>query len=66
MKFKVIVCCQGHPNEYKYKNLFSALCGYAYNYLKYNKYGTMNFTLKQISALEQMKEREREKESKGV
>lgn len=48
MKFKVIVCCQGQQFEYKYKNLFSSLCGYAYRYIKYNKYGTMNFTLKQI------------------
>lgn len=53
MKFKVIVCCQGNPFEYKYKNLVSALFGYAYHYIKKNKYGTMNFTLKQIQSLEQ-------------
>lgn len=53
MKFKVIVCCQGQPFEYKYKNLFRALCGYAYHFLKKNKYGTMNFTLKQIPKWEQ-------------
>lgn len=47
-RFKVVVCCQGHPHEYKYKNLISALCGYAYHYLKKKKYGTMNFTLQEI------------------
>lgn len=53
MKFKVIVDCQGQRFEYKYKNLFSALCGYAYHYIKKNKYGTMKFTLKQIPSSEQ-------------
>ena len=47
-KFKVIVCCQGQSFEYHYQTLFGALVGYAYNYLKKNKYGTMNFSLKQI------------------
>lgn len=47
-RFKVIVCCQGQPIEYKYKNLLSALIGYAYHYLKKKKYGTMSFTLKEI------------------
>lgn len=49
--FVVIVCCQGccqgKTTEYEYSNLFSALIGYAKKYLKYSKYGTMNFTLKQ-------------------
>ena len=45
--FVVIVTCQGHPTEYEYSNLFSALIGYAKQYLKKKKYGTMNFTLKQ-------------------
>ena len=45
--FVVTVCCQGNPTEYEYSNLFSALIGYAKKYLKYSKYGTMNFTLKQ-------------------
>lgn len=45
--FVVIVCCQGNPTEYEYSNLFSALIGYAKKYLRYSKYGTMNFTLKQ-------------------
>lgn len=45
--FIVTVCCQGNPTEYEYSNLFSALIGYAKKYLKYSKYGTMNFTLKQ-------------------
>jgi len=45
--FVVIVCCQGNPTEHEYSNLFSALIGYAKQYLQKNKYGTMNFTLKQ-------------------
>ena len=47
-RFQVIVTCQGNPFYYKYKTLIGALSGYAYHYLKSNKYGTMNFTLKQI------------------
>lgn len=45
--FIVIVCCQGNPTEYEYSNLFLAFIGYAKEYLRYSKYGTMNFTLKQ-------------------
>ena len=47
-KFNVIVCCQGQPFYYQYKTLAGALFGYARQYLKKNKYGTMNFSLKQI------------------
>lgn len=48
-KFKVIVCCQGAlVLEYHYKTLFGALVGYVKQYLQKNKYGTMNFSLKQI------------------
>ena len=47
-KFKVIVCCQGQPFEYEYRGLISALFGYAYHYLKKHRYGTMNFTLKEV------------------
>ena len=50
-KFVVIVTCQGQPFYYFYKNLISALFGYAKHYLKKNKYGTMNFTLKQTFCL---------------
>lgn len=45
-KFCVVVCCQGQPFKYYYNYLISALFGYAYHYLKKNKYGTMNFALK--------------------
>ena len=45
--FVVVVTCQGHPFEYKYRNLLSALIGYAKHYLTKKKYGTMNFALKQ-------------------
>lgn len=45
--FLVTVCCQGNPHECEYKTLLSALIGYAKVYLKYSKYGTMNFSLKQ-------------------
>lgn len=52
-KFKVIVCCQGTlVLEYHYKTLFGALVGYAKQYLQKNKYGTMNFSLKQIFEVE--------------
>lgn len=47
-KFNVIVCCQGQPFYYQYRNLISALFVYAKQYLKKNKYGTMNFTLKEV------------------
>ena len=47
-KFEVIVCCQGQPFYYQYHTLIGALFGYAKNYLKKKKYGTMNFSLKQV------------------
>lgn len=52
-KFVVIVTCQGQPFYYGYKNLIGALFGYAKQYLKNNKYHTMNFTLKQTIVLTQ-------------
>ena len=51
IKFVVIVTCQGQPFYYFYKNLISALLGYAKHYLNKNKHGTMNFTLKQKMCL---------------
>ena len=47
-KFQVIACCQGQPFHYQYSTLMGALFGYAKTYLHYNRYNTMNFTLKQI------------------
>ena len=47
-KFQVIICCQGQPFYYQYSTLLGALFGYAKNYLRYNKYGTMNFSLNQV------------------
>lgn len=48
-KFGVIISCQGQPSfYYLYKTLFGALFGYVKLYLQNNKYGTMNFSLKQI------------------
>lgn len=47
-RFKVIQCCQGQLKEYKYKNLLSALIGYAYHYLKNKKHGTMSYILKEV------------------
>lgn len=47
-KFEVIVCCQGQPFYYQYHTLIGAMFGYAKNYLKKKKYGTMNFSLKQV------------------
>lgn len=46
--FNVVVCCQDQPFNYYYKTLVGALIGYAFHYLKKNKYGTMNFSLKQV------------------
>lgn len=46
-KFVVVVTCQGQPFYYFYKTLIGALFGYAKQYLKNNKYNTMNFTLMQ-------------------
>lgn len=45
--FDVVVTCQGQPFHYYHKTLLGALVRYAYEYLKNNKYGTMNFALKQ-------------------
>lgn len=47
-RFKVVVCCQGQPFYYKYSTLFGALVGYACQYIKKKKYGTMNFSLKEV------------------
>ena len=46
-KFVVTVCCQGQPIYYYRDTLIGALYEYAKQYLKKNKYGTMNFTLSQ-------------------
>lgn len=46
-KFVVVVTCQGNPNYYYRNTLVGGLFEYAYQYIKKNKYGTMNFTLKQ-------------------
>ena len=46
-KFVVVVCCQGQPFYYYRNTLLGALIEYAYQYLKKNKYGTMNFELRQ-------------------
>ena len=45
--FEICVCCQGQPFYYYRKTLVGALFEYVYQYLKKNKYGTMNFTLRQ-------------------
>lgn len=46
-EFEIVVCCQGQPFYYYRNTLVGALILYAYQYLTKNKYGTMNFTLKQ-------------------
>lgn len=46
-EFEIVVCCQGQPFYYYRNTLFGALYEYAKQYLKKNKYGTMNFTLRQ-------------------
>lgn len=45
--FEIVVYCQEQPFYYYRKTLFGALIGYAYHYLKKNKYGTTNFKLRQ-------------------
>ena len=47
-RFVVVVCCQGQPYDYQCKTLLGALFMYAKQYLRKHKFGTMNFTLKQI------------------
>ena len=47
-KFYVIVCCQGQPFYYYHSTLIGALIEYGYQYLKKRKYGTMNFSLRQV------------------
>lgn len=43
--FEVCNCCQGQPFYHYRKTLLGALVTYAYLYLKYSKYKTMNFSL---------------------
>ena len=43
----VVVTCQGNPRYYPQKNLLFGIIALVYYYLKYHKYGTMNFALKQ-------------------
>ena len=47
-KFDVIVCCQGQPFHYYHSTLIGALAEYGYQYSAKRKYGTMNFSLKQV------------------
>lgn len=61
-KFDVIVCCQGQPFHYYCSTLIGALVEYAYQYLKKKKYGTMNFSLKEVLVIE--KEEQTESEDK--
>jgi len=46
-KFYVITCCQGQPSYTGYSTLIGALFGYFYKYMKYKRYHTMNFSLKE-------------------
>lgn len=47
-KFVVIVTCQGCGTYYQYRHLLSALCGFAWQYKKKRRYGTCNFSLRQV------------------
>lgn len=60
-RFDVIVCCQGNPSHNYHHTLVGALVEYAYQYLKKKKYGTMNFSLKQVFFIE----KESDVESEG-
>ena len=46
-RFVVVVMCQGHPSYYYRDTLVGGLFEYACQYIKKNKYRTMNFTLRQ-------------------
>lgn len=47
-KFDVIVCCQGQSTHHYHSTLIGGLIEYGYQYLAKRKYGTMNFSLKQV------------------
>lgn len=47
-RFVVVVCYQGQPFDYQCISLIGALWMYAKQYVNKRKYGTMNFTLKQV------------------
>lgn len=47
-KWKVVITCQGQPFDYQYKTVFSACVGLMRHYFKKRKYGTMNFSIKQV------------------
>ena len=44
-KFLITICCQGQPFYKKQTTLLGSLKCFATEYLKKNKYGTMNFKL---------------------
>ena len=46
-RFVVCKCCQGQPFYHYRDTLIGALYEYAKQYIKFNKYGTMNFSLYQ-------------------
>ena len=47
-RFIVIATCQGQPFYYQYHNLIRAVIGYCWQYLTKKKYGTMNFSLREV------------------
>lgn len=46
-EWTVVITCQGHLRYYHQRNLLFGIVALVYYYCKYNKYGTMNFALKQ-------------------
>lgn len=47
-KWKVVITCQGQPMDYQYKTVFGACVGLMRHYFKKRKYGTMNFSIRQV------------------
>ncbi len=47
-KFIVVVTCQGCSTYYQYDSVIPALYGYFRQYTKKRKYGTCNFSLRQV------------------
>ena len=47
LRWTVVVTCQGQPFYYEQSNLFCGIVFLVREYMKYKKYGTMNFSLEQ-------------------
>ena len=55
-RFLVVVTCQGQPFYYQHRSLIGAVLDYCKQYLIKQKYGTMNFKLRQVMATDKFEE----------